>query len=81
MNAAREESVHWRKKLLPSGKAGRNYIDKTAWLIGEWVNDSPLYDLTESTNGHTISFPQTKRNVQRKRALKTSKQKIYPLEK
>ena len=39
-----EKIVYWRKNLflLPTGKAGKQYIDEITRLINAWVADSPL---------------------------------------
>ena len=44
LNNAYEKIVHWKKNifLLPSGKAGKEFIDEMTRLVGEWNNDSPL---------------------------------------
>ena len=42
-----EQIVYWKKNLflLPSGKAGKQYIDETTKLMNEWVQESPLKDI------------------------------------
>ena len=42
-----EQVVYWKKNLflLPSGKAGKQYIDETTKLINEWLQESPLKDI------------------------------------
>ena len=44
IHAAYEKVVYWRKNvfLLPTGKAGKSFIDETRRLLDEWVQDSPL---------------------------------------
>ena len=43
VNNIYEQIVFWRKNLflLPTGKAGKRYIDETNRLFGEWLRDSP----------------------------------------
>ena len=42
-----ETVVFWRKNmfLLPSGKAGRKFIEEVSRLISEWLHDSPLKNI------------------------------------
>ena len=42
-----EQIVYWKKNLflLPSGKAGKQYIDETTKLMNEWLQESPLKDI------------------------------------
>ena len=42
-----EQIVYWRKNLflLPSRKAGKQYIDETTKLMNEWLIESPLKDI------------------------------------
>ena len=42
-----EQVVYWKKNLflLPSGKAGKQYIDETTKLMNEWMQESPLKDI------------------------------------
>ena len=48
VNAAYDECVKWKRNLfmLPSGKIGKDYIDECIRLIHEWVNNSPLHDIS-----------------------------------
>ena len=41
---AYEQIVYWKKNLflLPTGKAGRHFIDEVTRLINAWVEESPL---------------------------------------
>ena len=43
-----EECVFWKRNLLmlPSGKAGKTYIDECSRMIKDWVNDSPLKSIS-----------------------------------
>jgi len=47
-NAVYEEVAHWRRNLflLPTGKAGKDFIDECTRLIHEWTNNSPLRDIS-----------------------------------
>jgi len=47
-NAVYEEVAHWRTNLylLPTGKAGKDFIDEYTRLIHEWTNNSPLRTVT-----------------------------------
>ena len=51
VNATYEECVKWKRNLfmLPSGKIGKDYIDECIRLIHEWVNNSPLHDISLKT--------------------------------
>ena len=42
-----EEAIKWKRNLfmLPSRKAGKEYIDECTRLILDWVNDSPLQSI------------------------------------
>ena len=42
-----KQVVHWKKNLflLPSGKAGKQYIDETIKLLNERLQESPLKDI------------------------------------
>ena len=42
-----EEVVYWKKNmfLLPSGRAGKRYVDETTRLMNEWLHDSPMKDI------------------------------------
>ena len=42
-----EQLVYWKKNLflLPSGKAGKQYIDETTKLMNEWLPESPVKDI------------------------------------
>ena len=42
-----EKVVHWKKNmfLLPSGQAGKRYVDETTRLMNEWLHDSPMKDV------------------------------------
>ena len=42
-----KQVVYWKKNLflLPSGKAGKQYIDETTKLMNEWLQESPLKDI------------------------------------
>ena len=42
-----EEIVFWRRNLflLPTGKAGKRYIDEVSRLMNAWVEDSPLKNI------------------------------------
>ena len=42
-----EEAIKWKRNLfmLPSGKAGNEYIDECTRLILEWVKDSQLQSI------------------------------------
>ena len=42
-----EQIVYLKKNLflLPSGKAGKQYIDETTKLMNEWLQESPLKDI------------------------------------
>ena len=44
ITSAYEKIVHWKKNifLLPSGKAGKDFINEMTRLVCEWNNDSPL---------------------------------------
>ena len=44
LNNAYEKIVHWKRNLfmLPSGAAGKNYIDEVTRLMTLWINDTPL---------------------------------------
>ena len=44
VSAIYEECVYWRRNLflLPSGKAGKQFIEECTRLINIWNNDSPL---------------------------------------
>ena len=46
-----EQIVYWIKNvfLLPSGKAGKQYIDETTKLMNEWLQESPLKDIAFKT--------------------------------
>ena len=48
LNNAYEKIVHWKKNifLLPTGKAGKEFIDQMTRLVGEWNNDSPLKSIS-----------------------------------
>ena len=47
LSQAYETTVFWRKNLflLPSGKAGREFIGEFSRLMSEWLHDSPLKDI------------------------------------
>lgn len=47
VSAVYEQIVHWKKNLflLPSGKAGKQYIDETTRLMNEWLQESPMKDI------------------------------------
>ena len=42
-----EKVVHWKKNmfLLPSGQAGKRYVDETTRLMNEWLHDSTMKDV------------------------------------
>ena len=42
-----EQVVYWKKNLflLPSGKAGKQYIDETTKLMNEWLHESTLKNI------------------------------------
>ena len=42
-----EKVVYWKKNmfLLPSGRAGKQYVDETTRLMNEWLHDSPMKDI------------------------------------
>ena len=42
-----EKVVHWKKNLflLPSGQAGKSFIDGISRLMDEWIHESPLKDI------------------------------------
>ena len=42
-----EQIVYWKKNLflLPSGKAGKQYIDETTKLMNKWLQELPLKDI------------------------------------
>ena len=44
LNSNYEKIVHWKRNLsmLPSGTAGKNYIEEVIRLMKLWVNDTPL---------------------------------------
>ena len=44
-----EQMVYWKNSLflLPSGKAGKQYIDETTELMNEWLQEKTL-------EGHSI---------------------------
>ena len=44
LNFVYESIVYWRKNLflLPTGKAGKSFIDETTRLMNGWSEDSPL---------------------------------------
>ena len=43
-----EQIVYGKRNLflLPSGKAGKQYIDETTKLMNEWLQESPLKGIT-----------------------------------
>ena len=43
-----ERIVHWKKNMfmLPSGGSGMNCIRETARLINQWVEGSPLQEIS-----------------------------------
>ena len=47
LNDVYEKIVFWRKIicLLPTGKAGKSFIDETSRLLNEWITDSPLKNI------------------------------------
>ena len=70
VSTAYEQIVYWKKNLflLPSGKAGKQYIDETTKLMNEWFQESPLKDVTFKAI-MTMSNPSC-RNPQRNQKLK-----------
>ena len=44
LNNAQKKIVHWKRNLfmLPSGDAGKNYIEEVTRLSKLWINDTPL---------------------------------------
>ena len=47
LNNAYGKIVHWKRNLfmLPSGAAGKNYIDEVTRLMKLWINDTPLWKI------------------------------------
>ena len=47
LSLAYEKIVYWKKNLflLPSGLAGKSFIDKISWLMNKWMHESPLKDI------------------------------------
>ena len=47
LSLAYEKIVYWKKNLflLPSGQAGKSFIDEMSRLINEWIRESPLKDI------------------------------------
>ena len=57
-NVAYEEIIHWRRNLflVPSGRAGKNFINECIQLIQERTNCSPLYNISlKALNGDAIT--------------------------
>ena len=52
--------VFWRKNLflLPSWKAGKSYIEESARLVNDWINDAPLKPIAQKAliDGHAFTF-------------------------
>ena len=46
-----EQIVYWKKNLffLPTGKAGKLFIDELTKLFNAWINDSPLKKIAMKT--------------------------------
>ena len=40
--------VYWNKNLfmLPTGQAGKDYIDEITWLLNAWIQDSTMKHIT-----------------------------------
>ena len=47
INQVYDKVVFWRKNLflLPTGSAGKKYIEETTRLMNEWLQDSPMKDI------------------------------------
>ena len=47
LSLACEKIVHCKKNLfsLPSGQAGKSFIDKISRLMSKWIHESPLKDI------------------------------------
>ena len=47
LSLAYEKIVYWKKNLflLPSGQAGKSFIDEMSRLMNEWIRESPLKDI------------------------------------
>ena len=47
LSLACEKIVYWKKNLflLPSGQAGKSFIDEMYRLMNEWIHESPLKDI------------------------------------
>ena len=47
LSLAYEKIVYWKKNLflLPSGQAGKSFIDEMSRLMNEWIRKSPLKDI------------------------------------
>ena len=47
VSTVHEQIVYWKNLfLLPSGIAGKQYIDETTKLMNEWLQESPLKGIT-----------------------------------
>ena len=47
-----EQIVYWKKNLffLPTGKAGKLFIDELTKLLNAWIDDSPLKKIAMKTD-------------------------------
>ena len=47
LSLAYEKIVYWKKNLflLPSGDAGKSFIDEMSLLMNEWIRESPLKEI------------------------------------
>ena len=47
-NNAYEKTVHWKKNLfmLPSGAAGKRYVEEVTRLMKLWIQDTPLKSIS-----------------------------------
>ena len=48
LNNAYEKIVHWKKNvfMLPSGAAGKRYVEEVTRLMKLWIQDTPLKSIS-----------------------------------